>query len=210
MRTLLLAVLALVPAGTLLAQSWVNYTNTTDFFSINLPESVEPEEREISWPSEYGAVFPGRVYEVREGPATYSVTVIDYTDSYRIHLARTNSTEADSPVNYEYWRIDMIASVAYAARQFRERGGEVTYDAWHHVDRVAGHQLNITNADETRSYVGIYLHDARLYIVEATVPKNYPPQLQFQQSLGFIDEQGINVRYEWADDGSLIRGTRSP
>ena len=208
MRTLLLAVLALVPAGTLLAQNWVNYRNTTDFFSINLPESVEPEVREITWPSEYGAVFPGRVYAVREGPATYTVTVIDYTDSHNIHLARTNSTEADSPVNYSYWRIDVLASVAYAATQFRGRGGEVTYDAWHHVDRVAGHQLNITNADESRSYVGIYLHDARLYIVEATVPKGYPPQVQFQQSLGFIDEEGRNIRYSWADDGSLIRGTR--
>ena len=154
-------------------------------------------------------MFPGRVYTVREGPATYTVTVIDYTDSHRIHLARTNSTEADSPVNYSYWRIDVLASVAYAATQFRRRGGEVTYDAWHHVDRVAGHQLNITNADESRSYVGIYLHDARLYIVEATVPKGYPPQVQFQQSLGFIDEEGRNIRYDWAEDGSLIRGTRS-
>lgn len=209
MRTLLLAALAFVPAGTLLAQNWVNYRNTTDFFSINLPESVEPEVRDITWPSEYGAEFPGRVHTVREGPATYTVTVIDYSDSHNIHLARTNSTEADSPVNYSYWRIDVLASVAYAATQFRRRGGEVTYDAWHHVDRVAGHQLNITNADESRSYVGIYLHDARLYIVEATVPKGYPPQVQFQQSLGFIDEEGRNIRYDWAEDGSLIRGTRS-
>ena len=209
MRTLLLAVLALFPAGTLLAQAWVNYQNTTDFFSINLPAPAEPEVRDITWPSEYGAEFPGRVYTMAEGPATYSITVIDYTDSEQVHLARTNSTEADSPVNYEYWRIDVIASVAYAARQFRERGGEVTYDAWHHVDRVAGHQLNITNADESRSFVGIYLHDDRLYIVEATVPRGYPPQGQFQQSLGFIDEQGRNIRYNWGDDGSLIRTTRS-
>ena len=209
MRTLLLTVLALVPAGTLLAQDWVNYQNTTDFFSINFPAPAEPEMREITWPSEYGAVFPGRVYTMEDGPATYSVTVIDYTDSEQIHLARTNSTEADSPLSYHYWRIDMIASVAYAATQFRRRGGEVTYDAWHHVDRVAGHQLNITNADESRSFVGIYLHDARLYIVEANVPKGYPPQGQFQQSLGFIDEEGRNIRYQWADDGSLIRGTRS-
>ena len=209
MRTLLLAALALVPSGSLLAQAWVDYQNTTDFFSINFPEPAEPQVRDIAWPSEYGAVFPGRVYTMEEGPATYSVTVIDYTDSRQIHQARTNSTEADSPVTYEYWRIDVIASVAYAARQFRERASEVTYDAWHHVDRVAGHQLNITNADESRSYVGIYLHEARLYIVKATVPKGHPPQGQFQQSLGFIDEQGRNIRYDWGEDGSLIRGTRS-
>ena len=209
MRALLLAVLTLVSAGTLLAQEWVNYKNTMDFFSINLPPTGDPEVRDITWPSEYGAEFPGRVYTMEEGPARYSITVIDYSDSHQIHLARTNYTEADSPTRYSYWRIDVVASVAYAARQFRERGGEVTYDAWHHVDRVAGHQLNITNADESRSYVGIYLHEARLYVVEATVPRGYPPQGQFQQSLGFIDEQGRNIRYDWADDGSLIRGTRS-
>ncbi len=209
MRKLPLALLALLPTGTLLGQGWVNYKNTTDYFSINLPAPGEPEVRDISWPSEYGAVFPGRVYSVEEGEATYTVTVIDYRDSRQIHLARTNSTEADSPVNYEYWRIDVLASVAYAARQFRERAAQVTYDAWHHVDRVAGHQLNLTHADGSRSFVGIYLHEERLYIVEATVPGGHPPQGQFQQSLGFIDGQGRNIRYDWADDGSLIRTTRS-
>ncbi len=208
MRILILTLFALVPTGTLFAQVWTNYKNSTDFFSINMPAPGEPEVREIVWPSEYGAVFPGRIYTMSDGPAEYSVTVIDYTDSQQIHLDRSNSTEADSPLTYEYWRIDVIASIAYAARQFRQRGGEVTYDAWHHVDRVAGHQLNITNPDESRSFVGIYLHEARLYIIEATVPKGYPPQGQFQQSLGFIDEQGRNIRYDWADDGSLIRGAR--
>ena len=208
MRKLTLVLLFLLPAGGLLAQGWIEYQSGDDLFSINWPAPGEPEVREITWPSEYGAVFPGRVYTVRDGPSVYSVTVIDYTDSYRVHLARANSTEADSPVNYEYWRIDVIASVAYAAQNFRQRGGEVTYDAWHHVDRVAGHQLNITHADESRSYIGIYLHEARLYIVEAVVPGNHPPQGHFQQSLGFLDEQGRNVRYQWADDGSLIRTTR--
>ena len=208
MQILKLALLALIPAGGLFAQGWTEYRNGTDYFSINVPEPGQPEVREIAWPSEYGAVFPGRIYTVNDGPAAYSITVIDYADAEQIHLARTNSTEADSPLTYEYWRIDVVASVAYAATQFRRRGGEVTYDAWHHVDRVAGHQLNITNPDETRSFVGIYLHEARLYIVEATVPKGYPPQGQFQQSLGFLDEQGLNVRYDWSEDGSLIRGTR--
>ena len=207
LRTLSVAALVLVSAPSL-AQSWVQYISDTDSFTVNLPPAGEPEITEITYPSEYGAVFPGRKYTLENGANVYSVTVVDYSDAEQAHLARTNTTEADSPLNYEYWRIDVIASIAYAATNFRNRGGEVTYDAWHHVDRVAGHQLNITNPDESRSYVGIYLHDNRLYIVEATVPKGSPPQGHFQQSLGFIDEQGRRIRYDWDENGELIRQTR--
>jgi len=108
-----------------LAQTWVVYQNMADNFSINVPAPGEPEIEEIAYPSEYDAVFPGRVYTVRSGDSTYSVTVIDYTNSEEIHLARTNSTEADSPTTYDYWRIDVMASAAYAATNFRTQGGEV-------------------------------------------------------------------------------------
>jgi hypothetical protein len=94
----------------LLAQGWTLYANLENRFSVNFPG--EPEVREIIWPSEYGAVFPGRVYRYEDGPSRYSVTVIDYTESERIHAERTNKTEADFPT---YWQIDVLASVAYAA-----------------------------------------------------------------------------------------------
>ncbi len=194
---------ALFLSSTCFAQDWFEFTSSEDLFTINMP--VEPVVEDIDWPSEYGAVFPGRVYTSTSRDRIYAVTVIDYTDALNVHIARTNTTAADGPVNYQYWRIDVIASVAYAATQFRNRGSEVTYDAWHHIERVAGHQLNLTNPDDTRSYVGIYLHKERLYIVEATVPQRAPPQGHFQQSLGFNDEDGLRVRYQWADDGSLYR-----
>jgi len=202
MRTLT-AALALLLSGLCSAQSWIEYRSQEDFFTINLPG--QPGISDIAYPSEYGAVFPGRLYTVAIGEKTYSVTVIDYTDALNIHRARANTTEADSAASYAYWRIDVIASVAYAATQIRNRGSEVTYDAWHHIERVPGHQLNLTNPNQSRTYVGIYLHKDRLYIVEATVPKGSPPQLQFQQSLGFIDEDGIRIRYDWDENGALIR-----
>lgn len=185
------------------AQDWFEFTSSEDQFTINMP--TEPSIEEISWPSEYGAVFPGKVYTSVDGDRTYSVTVIDYTDALNVHKARTNTTEADGQISYQYWRIDVIASVAYAATQIRNRGGKVTYDAWHHIERVYGHQLNITNEDDSRSYIGIYLHKDRLYIIDATVPPRSPPQGHFQQSLGFNDEDGKRVRYMWLEDGSLIR-----
>jgi len=174
------------------AQEWTTYTNRLDRFEVNFPG--QPKVDEIKWPSEYGAVFPGRVYSLEQNGSRYSVTVIDYTDAERIHAARTNHTEADSlPI---YWQVDVQASIAYAATKFRQRPGvKVTYDAFHYIDLVSGHQLQITNPDQSRTFAGIYLHESRLYILEATVPAKAPQPGLFQQSLSFLDATGKKVRY---------------
>jgi len=107
----------LVVATTLQAQEWATYSNRVDRFEENFPG--QPKVEEIKWPSEYGAVFPGRVYSVEQNGSRYSITVIDYTDAERIHAARTNHTEADRlPI---YWQVDVQASIAYAATKFRQR-----------------------------------------------------------------------------------------
>ena len=206
MHKLATAVVALGLAGSASAQDWREYISQQDFFKTSFP--AEPVVKDIDWPSEYGAVFPARTYTVDVNQRHYQVTVVDYTDSYRIHQERTNKTEADSPEGYEYWRIDMLASVDYAATQFRRRGGEITFDAWAHIDRVPGHQLQITNADGSRTYAGMYLHKARLYVIEATVPKNSPPQGLFQQAISFIDENGNELRYDWDENNQLVPARR--
>lgn len=177
---------------TLPAQEWSTYTNLQDRFEVNLPGP--PQVEDIKWPSEYGAVFPGRMYSVAQNGSRYSITVIDYTDAERIHAARTNHTEADSlPI---YWQVDVQASIAYAATKFRQRPGvKVTYDAFHYIDLVSGHQLQMTNLDQSRTFAGIYLHESRLYILEATVPARAPQPGLFQQSLSFLDAAGKKVRY---------------
>jgi len=173
-------------------QEWSTYSNRVDRFEVNLPG--QPRVEDVKWPSEYGAVFPARVYSLDQGGGRYSVTVVDYTEAERIHAARTNRTEADSlPI---YWQLDVQASIAYAATKFRQRPGvKVTYDAFHYVDLVSGHQLQMTNADQSRTFVGIYLHESRLYILEATVPARAPQPGLFQQSLSFLDAAGRKVRY---------------
>lgn len=184
-----------------LTQGWIQYSSTTDRFSIHTPGEFSVED--ITYPSEYGAMLPARVYSYEDGANRYSVTVVDYTDAQRIHAERTNRTEAD--YLSLYWEIDVRASVAYAAWNLRQRGGEVTYDAYHYIDRVEGHQLQITNVDQFRTYAAIYLLDSRLYIVEATVtPESVPPGF-FQQSLEFLDEDGNGVRYRNFSDAVKVR-----
>ena len=187
-----LAALVLCVSVPAFAQEWTEYVNRTDRFTTVFPG--QPTVQEIAWPSEYGAVFPGRVYTHQNGPARYSVTVIDYTDAERRHSEVIKNEAFSQSI---YWQIDVMASIQYAATKFRQReGAKVTYDAWHYISLVEGHQLQLTNADQSRTFASIYLHENRLYIVEATVPAGAPLPGMFQQNLGFLDEAGNSVRYD--------------
>ena len=64
------------------------------------------------------------------------------------------------------------------------------------TDLVAGHQLQMSNRDESRTFVAIYMHENRLYIMEGNAPKGAAEPGLFQQSLSFFDETGNRVRYQ--------------
>ena len=195
---LLTSPILLSPAA--FAKSWFEFVSITDRFSVNFP--AEPDVENFDYISEFDAIFPARIYTAQVGENRYSVTVVDFRESERIH-AEMEKTEAASGANA--WINDQRASVARAARQFRQRGGEVTYDAWSHIDLVEGHQLQITNPDQSRSFISIHLHDSRLYILEGTVPAGAPAPGIFQQSLGILDEEGKRIRYLMDVDGNLTR-----
>src|SRR5512144_3055242 len=59
------------------AQEWREFISKQDLFGCNFPG--EPEVRNTVWETEYGASLPARVYTVKQGPSTYSVTVVDYS-----------------------------------------------------------------------------------------------------------------------------------
>lgn len=197
----LFVALILLISETVMAQGWQTFTDRSEYFSVNFPG--EPEVTEISYDSEYGATLPAKVYAVRNGDSLHSVTVVDFSDAARIYQELPDRTDEGN--NAALWLYDQRAAVAYAARNFRLRGGEVTYDAWHHIDLVEGHQLQITNPDQSRTYASMYLHDGRLYVLEATVPQGSLPQGLFQQSLTFLDEGGNRIRYRLEPNGHTTR-----
>eukprot|EP00903_Cladosiphon_okamuranus_P004501 g4499.t1 len=162
-----------------------------DFFSLNFPG--QPEIRTEPYKSEYGGTFPANVYEVREGDNLYSMKVVDFTHIEEIYKAQEGEVTVAGAHNF--WFFDQLAAISYAARQFRIQATEIDYDAWHVIDGIEGHQLYLLNTDNSRSYVGIYRHDKRLYIMEARVPDGVPPQGIFQQSLHIIDAEGNRIRY---------------
>ena len=94
-------------------------------------------------------------------------------------------------------RLDLRGAIVYASWQLMQRDAKLTSFVWNFVDLVEGHQLQLTNnADKSRTFAGIYMHENKLYIIEGTVPAGYPEPGLFQQSLGWLDENGIGLRYQ--------------
>ena len=183
--------LSLAPPLFAQRQDWIEYKNLEDHFSINAPG--QPKAEKIKWKSEYDSIFPTTAYRWQQGANRYTVTVVDYSDSEAIYTANPHSEDFQAPM---YWQIDILGSVQYAATQYRQKPGvKVTFDAFHYINMVTGHELQLTNPDQSRTYVGLYLHENRLYIFDATVAKGMPPPLIFQQSPEFLDASGNSIRY---------------
>ena len=192
----LAAALILSVAGPSVAQEWIQYVSRADLFGVNFPS--DPKVQNISYQTESGIMLPGRVYSVDSGQSHYSVTVVDYADAEKVHTARAeqckkNGGEGDACQND--WRGDVQGSIVYATAQFLKRNAKVTHYGWTVVDQVEGHRLQLTNADRSRTYAVIHMHEYRLYILEGTVAPGLPPPALFQQSLGFLDKDGRRIRY---------------
>ena len=173
-------------------KDWDDYKNLDDHFAINAPG--QPMVETTTWKSEYDSILPEKIYRWTDGPNKYSVSVIDYSNNEAVYYANNHSEDFSAAA---YWQIDILGSIQYAATKlYRLRpGSKVTFDAFHYINLVTGQQVQLTNADGTRTYVALYLHENRLYILDATVAKNAPPPIIFQQSLEFLDADGKSIRY---------------
>jgi len=198
---LTLAALILSVPGLAFAQEWIEFASREDRFTCNFPS--EPKVTQTTWTSEYGAVLPARVYRADSGPSRYSMTVVDYNAVERILTARAKACPAGAETcvgvgdtGVGYWKNDVRGAIVYATWQLMQRAAKVTHSMWNFMDMVAGQQLQITNADRSRTFASVYMHENKLYIMEGTVPAGYPEPGFFQQSLGWLDEQGLGIRYE--------------
>jgi hypothetical protein len=183
------------------AQEWIEYANREDRFTCNFP--AQPTVTTTTYRSEHGADLPARVYSAEQGRSRYSVTVVDYNQVQRILTERAKSCPAGaepclgSPGDEGHWKADMRGAIVFASWRLMQRDAKLTSFVWNFVDMVEGHQLQLTNnADKSRTFAGIYMHQNKLYIIEGTVPANYPEPGLFQQSLGWLDENGIGLRYQ--------------
>lgn len=204
------AALILVMSAPSFAEEWIQYASRTDFFSVNFPG--EPKVQDITYTTEYGITLPGRVYSYEVGPNRYSVTVVDYADAEKIHTARAEQCQkngGDGDICNNPWNGDVRGAIAYATWNFLQREAKVTHFASYSADLVEGHRLQLTNADRSRTFAVIHMHENRLYILEGTVAPGLPPPALFQQSLGFLDKEGNRIRYETVYSNGFPRPRRT-
>jgi hypothetical protein len=187
------------------AQDWTEYVNKEDGFRVVFPGS--PTVMETTFKSEYGADLPARIYTVTRGAERYQVTVADYSQAPRL-LDEKAKTTCPEGVKDEracglnnagrgYWKEDIGGALLWGTYGFIKRNATITHLAWAWQDLVEGHELQLTNnADQSRTFAFVTMHQNRLFILEGTVPKGYPPPALFQQSMGFVDKEGRGVRYQ--------------
>lgn len=195
---LISSALVLAMSGTSFAQEWTEFVSREEHFTITFPG--QPTVTETMWTSQFNAILPARIYSGTQGTGRYSVTVVDYNPIERLLSERSRTLPAlDLAVHVYgpgYWKTDVRSAVVYAMSKYLERDAKITNVMASFSDLVAGMIVELTNnADQSRTFASIYMHENRLVITEATIPKGYPPPTIFQQSLGWLDESGKRIRY---------------
>lgn len=198
---LLLVVSAMFISRAALSQDWIEFVSRQDRITCLFP--TQPTVTATTWASEYGAVLPARVYSVTQGSSRYSLTVVDYNPVERLQVEKSKSCPAGAETcqgigdwGLGYWKNDMRGAIVYATSKLLQRDVKVTHLMWNSQQMVQGQELQLTNnTDQSRTWASIYMHENRLIILEATVPKGYPQPALFTQSLTWLDEKGNGIRY---------------
>jgi hypothetical protein len=181
---------------------WIEFSSREDRFSGNFPS--QPTVAQTTYQSQYGANLPARVYTAAQGASRYSVTVVDYSPIEKILTQKAQSCAIRDEGCYGgtgfsgvgHWRLDYQGAIVHATWTFLARDAKVTQLTWNTAYGVGGNQIHLTNRDGSRTMAAIYMHLQKLYIIEGTVPAGYPEPGLFQQSFGWIDENGNVLRYQ--------------
>jgi len=201
--TALVFALAVSVSGSAAAQEWDLYTNIQDGFKVNFPG--QPTVTATTWKSQLDYTLPARVYSASRGAERYSVTVVDYNALEQLGIERSKTcppgnancrANAGAALGPGYWRHDERGALLYATFKLLQRDAKLTDLAWEWQDMVEGHNIQLTNADGSRTFAYVSMHANRLYILEGTVPKGAPVPGLFQQSLGYVDKDGNGIRYQ--------------
>jgi hypothetical protein len=181
---------------------WEEIVSQEERFTAVFPG--RPTIQEVSWMSQFGALLPARVYELTKGRSRFSATVVNYNPVERLLVERSrscppgaNTCQGIADWGVGYWKTDIRGALLYVISKLLERDAKVTALTWNGIALVQGVEMRLTNnADQSRTFASIYMHENRLVIAEATVPRGDPPPVAFNESLNWLDAQGRPVRYQ--------------
>lgn len=202
LTAVLVGVLVLT-TGSTFAQDWTEFVSATDGFRVNFPG--QPNLQDTVYTSEFGYTLPTRVFSAERGRERYAMTVVDYSgietmgrERIKTCMPADERCRGSMNTGEGYWKLDLGGAIVHAAWTFLQRDVTLTHMNWAWNDLVEGQSLQLTdNADRSHTFVHIALHTNRLYILEATVPAGYPAPGLFQQSMGYVDADGRNIRYQY-------------
>ena len=203
MRTTTCVLAVVVLASGLAAQETDEYVNTKDGFKIYFPAS--PTVKDITWISQQNFKLPGHVYSVDKGKEHYAVTVVDYSGIEQMGIERVKACPPGAPLcrgtdlsGPGLWKHDVREATEYATKQLIQRDNVKLSDlTWSQHDMVEGNEVQLTNTvDGSRTYAYVAMHEMKLYIAEATVPKGAPPATLYQTSMSWVDKDGKGIRYQ--------------
>ena len=202
-------------SGLSAGQELVEFQSVRDGFKITL--AGQPTVTDTTWTSQQGYTLPGRVYRVDKGREHYSVTVIDYSGIEQIAIEHVKTCPVGAPLcngtdisGPGLWKHDVREALMFATFKFIQRDAKVTELTWTQLDLVEGNQVQLLNADQSRTYAYVTMHEMKLYITEATVPKGNPPATLFQTSLGWVDKDGNGIRYQTVYSNAIHGLRESP
>ena len=185
-----------------LAQEWTEYKSVRDGFQALF--LGQPRVTETTWKSQAGFDLPARVYAVERGRERYAVTVADYAGIEALGKERVKRCPAGAETclgapnlsGIGYWKHDTRGAPLYAASVLLKRGVTLTEMFWNQFYSVSGITLQLTStADASRTFAFVVMHEMKLYIAEAIVPKGAPEPLLFVAAFGLLDKAGNELRY---------------
>ena len=176
---------------------------TRDGFQALFPG--QPRVTDTTWKSQAGFNLPARVYTLERGREKYSVTVADYSGIEALGKERVKRCPPGSETclgapnlsGIGYWKHDTRGAMLYAASVLIKRDVRMTEMFWNQFYSISGITLQLTgNADQSRTFAYVVMHEMKLYITEATVPAGEPEPALFVASFGLIDAVGTELRYQ--------------
>ena len=196
------ALAAAVSAATpVFAQDWGPMTSKEDGFRAAYPG--QPSVETIRYTTEFRLTLPARVYRASDALGRYSTTVVDYRDVERLHNERAAACRAAKGANQKDgdtcqndFVLEVVGAMDHAMSGYLRRdGAKITHYGTYFVEQVSGRLLHLTNADRSRTNVAVHQHGGRLYIQEATVPADMPEPILFMESLAWVNQEGLGIRY---------------
>jgi hypothetical protein len=201
MRLVIPAALILSLSQSAFAQDWMRFVNPEEGFSTNYPG--QPKVETTTYATQYGQQLPAKIFSAADAFGRYSTMVVDYRGIEKLHSDRAAKCQAtkgaklqDGDTCQNDFRVDVAGATDFAVWNFIKRDGvSITHYMFYFVEMVSGRLLQMTNADQSRTYAAVHQHAGRLYIHQATVPGGMPEPILFMQSLAWADEKGLAIRY---------------